>query len=168
MLSSTIEVARDQTSRPHQSTDINFSIFQAHTPRQRSHDGYIWQTYHLRIIATSWERYTFISTVPFCLSHRPSVNVTKVKWITAVYLSSRNCCVPTPVFIYVQTRDKSILTRENMKMWDPTKNKTPKVDNQCVQSAALPTLCRVTFRKYVSSNSTGRTHISQSIFPLSL
>jgi hypothetical protein len=55
-----------------------------------------------------------------------------------------------------------------MKMRDSTKNKTPKVDNQCVQSAAEPTLCRVTFRKYVFSNSIVRTHISQSIFPLSL
>jgi hypothetical protein len=55
-----------------------------------------------------------------------------------------------------------------MKMRDSTINKTPKVDNQWVQSAAEPTVCRVAFRKYVFSNSTVKTHISQSIFPLSL
>jgi len=47
-----------------------------------------------------------------------------------------------------------------MKMRDSTKNKTPKVDNQCVQSAAEPTLCRVTFRKHIFSNSTVRTLLS--------
>jgi hypothetical protein len=41
MFSNTIEVARDQASRPQKSSDINFSLFQTHIPRQRSHDGYI-------------------------------------------------------------------------------------------------------------------------------